>query len=52
MAHNVFGETTPTGIVTVNLRYPGQYTDAETDLFLNHNRYYDAETGRYISSTR
>ncbi len=30
------------------LRFPGQYYDAETDLFQNWNRFYDATTGRYL----
>jgi len=30
-------------------RYPGQYEDAETGLYYNRFRYYDPETGRYIS---
>jgi RHS repeat-associated protein len=30
------------------LRFPGQYYDAETDLFENWNRYYDPSTGRYL----
>ncbi|WP_155893869.1 RHS repeat-associated core domain-containing protein [Cystobacter fuscus] len=30
------------------LRYPGQYHDAETDLFENWNRYYDPSIGRYL----
>lgn len=29
------------------LRFPGQYYDAETDLFENWNRFYDPSTGRY-----
>ncbi|WP_316364685.1 RHS repeat-associated core domain-containing protein [Candidatus Thiodiazotropha sp. CDECU1] len=49
-AHNVFGDTPPTGSATVNLRMPGQYADAESGLFYNHHRYYDPATGRYISS--
>jgi RHS repeat-associated protein len=31
------------------LRYPGQYHDEETGLSYNRFRYYDPETGRYIS---
>jgi RHS repeat-associated protein len=30
-------------------RYPGQYEDEETGLYYNRFRYYDAQTGRYIS---
>jgi RHS repeat-associated protein len=30
-------------------RWPGQYADEETGLYYNRFRYYDAETGRYIS---
>jgi RHS repeat-associated protein len=30
-------------------RYPGQYEDAETGLYYNRFRYYDPETGRYLS---
>jgi RHS repeat-associated protein len=36
--------------VTVNLRFPGQYYDAETGLHYNWNRYYDSKIGRYITS--
>jgi RHS repeat-associated protein len=32
-----------------NLRFPGQYEDVETGLFYNFNRYYDPDTGRYIT---
>ena len=30
------------------IRFPGQYYDAETDLFQNWNRFYDPSTGRYL----
>ncbi len=45
-----FGKEAPTGSATVNLRFPGQYYDAETTLHYNWNRYYNPATGRYISS--
>ena len=32
------------------LRFPGQYRDAETGLYYNYFRYYDPATGRYITS--
>uniref|UniRef100_UPI001F4DBEC0 RHS repeat-associated core domain-containing protein n=1 Tax=Rosenbergiella nectarea TaxID=988801 RepID=UPI001F4DBEC0 len=34
--------------ITVNLRYAGQYADAETGLYYNGFRYYDPLTGRYL----
>ncbi|MFA5985671.1 MAG: RHS repeat-associated core domain-containing protein [Methylococcaceae bacterium] len=38
------------GLATkINLRFPGQYYDAETGLHYNWNRYYDPKTGSYIS---
>ncbi|MBU2714254.1 RHS repeat domain-containing protein, partial [Zooshikella harenae] len=36
--------------VTLNLRFPGQYFDAESGLFYNYFRDYDPTTGRYIES--
>jgi RHS repeat-associated protein len=45
-----FGKEAPTGTATVNLRFPGQYYDAETTLHYNWNRYYNPATGRYVSS--
>jgi RHS repeat-associated protein len=41
------GNGSPTQI---NLRFPGQYFDRETGLHYNWMRYYDPQTGRYISS--
>jgi len=32
------------------LRFPGQYEDAESGLYYNRFRYYDCETGQYISA--
>jgi RHS repeat-associated protein len=45
-----FGDTAASGSVTVNLRLPGQYYDAESGLHYNWNRYYDPRIGRYITS--
>jgi RHS repeat-associated protein len=44
--------TSPTGLAAVelNLRFPGQYFDAETGLSYNHHRDYDASVGRYTQS--
>ncbi len=35
---------------TLNLRFPGQYFDAETGLHYNYFRDYDPVTGRYLES--
>jgi RHS repeat-associated protein len=44
-----FGEATITvSTITNNLRFPGQYYDAETGLNYNYFRDYDPATGRYI----
>jgi RHS repeat-associated protein len=32
------------------LRFPGQYWDGETGFYYNYQRYYDFQTGRYITS--
>jgi RHS repeat-associated protein len=34
----------------LNVRFPGQYYDQETGLHYNYFRYYDPDTGRYITS--
>ena len=47
---DVFGNGAPTGSVTANLRFAGQYYDSESALHYNWNRYYNPATGRYISS--
>jgi RHS repeat-associated protein len=49
---NPFGEkvpVSPTGY-TLNLRFPGQYFDAESGLNYNVNRDYEPATGRYVES--
>ena len=35
---------------SLHIRFPGQYFDVETGLHYNYFRYYDPETGRYITS--
>jgi len=36
--------------VNFNLRFPGQYYDEESGLSYNYFRYYDPETGRYVTA--
>lgn len=52
-----FGDTAPNEDVdgdgntfTLNLRFPGQYFDEETELHYNYFRDYDPGTGRYVQS--
>ncbi len=46
-----FGEATVTvSTITNNLRFPGQYFDAETGLLYNLNRDYNQVIGRYIEA--
>ncbi|PLX94780.1 MAG: hypothetical protein C0621_04970 [Desulfuromonas sp.] len=49
MVAQAFGETYVAGgaMVENNLRFPGQYFDAETGLHYNFQRYYDPTSGRY-----
>jgi RHS repeat-associated protein len=48
---NAWGEQSPTSSgYTYNLRFPGQYYDAETGINYNVNRDYDSTTGRYVES--
>jgi RHS repeat-associated protein len=56
-AASAFGENAPNADPTnsgnpfmMNLRYPGQYFDAETGLNYNYFRDYDAGSGRYAES--
>jgi len=37
-------------LFTLNLRFPGQYFDKETNLHYNYFRDYDPQTGRYVES--
>ncbi|MCE9994043.1 RHS repeat-associated core domain-containing protein, partial [Enterobacter asburiae] len=32
----------------MSLRFPGQYEDAESGLYYNRFRYYDADSGQYL----
>jgi len=43
-----FGLGSPVSTITFNLRFPGQYYDATTGQFYNHNRFYNPELGRYM----
>ncbi|MCW8200575.1 hypothetical protein D8B23_19750, partial [Verminephrobacter aporrectodeae subsp. tuberculatae] len=55
--YDAFGKatiTTPSATnnptISSNLRLPGQYEDQETGLHYNFKRYYDPETGTYLTS--
>lgn len=48
---NIWGRTIPASDSTAEcpLRFPGQYQDSESGLHYNFHRYYDPETGAYLS---
>lgn len=46
----VLGKTAIGTTVALGKVFPGQYYDQETGLHYNYFRYYDPETGRYITS--
>lgn len=48
LERTTWGEVTAKGIDTP-IRFYGQYEDEETGLYYNRYRYYDPDTGRYIS---
>ncbi len=48
--YDPFGKATvTTATITNNLRFPGQYYDAETGLHYNYYRYYWSDIGRYMT---
>jgi len=48
--HDSFGGVTVDyEILRYPFRFPGQYYDQESDLYYNWHRYYDPDTGRYLS---
>jgi RHS repeat-associated protein len=51
VTYDAFGKATVTvNAIENNLRFPGQYYDAETGYHYNGHRYYDPRTGRYVTA--
>lgn len=55
--HEAFGKAVVDGDpdgnsvpITLNIRFPGQYADSESDAYYNYNRVYDPTTGRYLQA--
>ncbi|MGH7046481.1 MAG: RHS repeat-associated core domain-containing protein, partial [Stellaceae bacterium] len=48
--HDPFGNGAPSGSLSYNPRFPGQYFDKKTGLNYNMMRDYDPSTGRYVQS--
>ncbi len=49
--YDAFGEADlEVAVLTSNLRFPGQYYDAESGLHYNYFRYYDSGVGGYVTS--
>ncbi|KYF88938.1 hypothetical protein BE18_04150 [Sorangium cellulosum] len=49
VAASLFGRVEGEQAGLTPLRFPGQYADEETGLYYNRYRYYDPETGQYLS---
>jgi RHS repeat-associated protein len=46
---SLFGKVEGDRAELTPVRFPGQYADEETGLYYNRHRYYDPETGQYLS---